>query len=575
MGFLRGTKLTMTGRVSVPQNLSSLQLLVVVIVLAVAAAIRFYRIGENSLWIDEGFSLWASRLPLREMWTVMSSDVHPPVYIAMLRGWSAVFGDTETALRSLSALAGVICAAVIFFAGRMIGGVRTGVIALGLYAISAEHVHYAQEARAYAWLSLAASVTLLGLIVLEEQFHKRIASFGAESARIDGTKPMRMASVVPYAAIAAGIGMALWLHNIAVLLAATIALFAAGWIIMVWRVDRKTAWSLISRLSITGALTLIIWLPWLHTFISQSRTVQTSFWAGPLSLGSAFEELSAVYGGAELWIAGLSTDIARMLLLVPAFALVVIGLVSLWRRGNRVLSALLACVAFLPVLMVLGISLWVRPILQARTLIWTGVPFILLMAHGMRMMPGAALRYAVLALVVMLSLKATYGHLYGHTDREPWDRVASCITDRAGPGHIVMVYPNAAAVPFEYYLRRLNAQSRITLAPIPGPYPANTGYADGVKFDFFDADYPAPVVTEHRARFLRITASGHPEAWLVMKRAHHSRLDPKRILLRVLGEMYPHVEALDFGGILVWRFAEPAAFAVKSVAGAAGPARRC
>ena len=37
-----------------------------------------------------------------------STAVHPPLYFALLRGWTSCFGDSEWGLRSLSAVAGVL-----------------------------------------------------------------------------------------------------------------------------------------------------------------------------------------------------------------------------------------------------------------------------------------------------------------------------------------------------------------------------------------------------------------------------------------------------------------------------------
>ena len=43
-----------------------------------AAALRFYRLGQKSIWWDEGFSVFMARLPIAEMIAATAHDTHPP-----------------------------------------------------------------------------------------------------------------------------------------------------------------------------------------------------------------------------------------------------------------------------------------------------------------------------------------------------------------------------------------------------------------------------------------------------------------------------------------------------------------
>jgi len=51
-----------------------------------AAAVRLYGLGVQSLWLDEAFSHLFATLPLDMAWQAMIVDaVHPPLYYLLMR----------------------------------------------------------------------------------------------------------------------------------------------------------------------------------------------------------------------------------------------------------------------------------------------------------------------------------------------------------------------------------------------------------------------------------------------------------------------------------------------------------
>ncbi|NJO54288.1 MAG: hypothetical protein HC829_05055, partial [Bacteroidales bacterium] len=88
------------------------------LVLALAVWFRFHEIGRLPLWLDEAYSFWFSGQSFRSLWTfVPTFETHPPVYYSLLRLWR-VFGEDETALRSLSAVLGILATAAVYLLGR-------------------------------------------------------------------------------------------------------------------------------------------------------------------------------------------------------------------------------------------------------------------------------------------------------------------------------------------------------------------------------------------------------------------------------------------------------------------------
>ena len=108
-----------------PRNLTTRSLRLVVapglLLFVIALVPRIYRLGAQSLWLDEG-GTWSEVTGrtgkgwlalIGELW---SKDAGYPLYHILLKIWVAVAGDSEWALRFPSALAGAATVAVMYYA---------------------------------------------------------------------------------------------------------------------------------------------------------------------------------------------------------------------------------------------------------------------------------------------------------------------------------------------------------------------------------------------------------------------------------------------------------------------------
>jgi mannosyltransferase len=87
------------------------------------------------------------------------SESSPPLHYVAAWGWGNVFGLSEAGVRSLSVLAGVATVPVAYLAGRELAGLRAGLIAAALVAVSPFLVFYSLEARAYSLLTLLGALS--------------------------------------------------------------------------------------------------------------------------------------------------------------------------------------------------------------------------------------------------------------------------------------------------------------------------------------------------------------------------------------------------------------------------------
>lgn len=115
------------------------------------------------MWTDELYAANAAiQATAADVIHQIRTDVHPPGYFLALWGWAKIFGDGEAALRSFSAVAGILLIPLTFRIGRQFFDVKTGLASAFIASILIQGIYFSQEARSYSWLALlsAASVTV-------------------------------------------------------------------------------------------------------------------------------------------------------------------------------------------------------------------------------------------------------------------------------------------------------------------------------------------------------------------------------------------------------------------------------
>ncbi len=109
---------------------------------------------DGSLWIDEAISRGIATHGVSEIPGLLRQDGSPPLYYLLLHAWTALFGESETALRSLSLLAALLTIPTALWAGTVVAGRTAGWMAAVLAALNPFLTIYGQEARMYALVAL-------------------------------------------------------------------------------------------------------------------------------------------------------------------------------------------------------------------------------------------------------------------------------------------------------------------------------------------------------------------------------------------------------------------------------------
>lgn len=119
-----------------------------------ALTLRLYNITNEALWVDEAISLSQTSRGLSEALYLLQTDIHPPLYTILLWLWTNMFGQTEIAVRTLSALIGTMITPATYLLGKELQSKKAGLLAATLTTISPFLITYSQEARMYTLFML-------------------------------------------------------------------------------------------------------------------------------------------------------------------------------------------------------------------------------------------------------------------------------------------------------------------------------------------------------------------------------------------------------------------------------------
>ncbi len=117
-----------------------------------AAALRFWRLGDWSFWADEVATLRDAR--------DLSKVITYPVGYALIGFAVRCFGSSEFAARLVPAVAGAISVPALYLIGRNLFSERAAILSAVLLAVSSYHIFFSQEARYYSLMML---LSMLGM----------------------------------------------------------------------------------------------------------------------------------------------------------------------------------------------------------------------------------------------------------------------------------------------------------------------------------------------------------------------------------------------------------------------------
>jgi Dolichyl-phosphate-mannose-protein mannosyltransferase len=394
----------------------------------VGAALRFHLLGAKNLWLDEGVSVWLASIPWsRFVHTMVSSpELNMVLYYTMLRGWLHL-GQTEFAIRSLSALFGIASIPAIYKLGQRLFTTQAGLVAAALLAVHSFHIRYSQEARAYS--------LEVFLLLLSTFFFLQITE-----------APSRRGYWLAYILLS---GAAVYCHFFAVLV--VLAHWAA-----IGR-GRLRAIGMKAIVSIASGFGLLLTPFAIHILFEKQQGLT---WIPRPTLMFFLGTMRLLSGSGD----GART-VSSLSLTVFYAICCALALWGSYLRGRGVVSEkeafatrLTLAWIVIPIAVTLIISLLAKPLFYSRFLLMCVPAIVLLAAQGLVTLGRLADRRhvaltAASALMISLSLLETHRFFanfpfYGHN----WSAVVRYVLNHQQPGDAVAISMGLES--FDYYLGR-------------------------------------------------------------------------------------------------------------------------
>jgi mannosyltransferase len=483
-------------------------------------ALRFFRLGADSLWYDETVSTYLAGSPLLELIRHTAGDIHPPLYYVMLRGWLLLMGygsgradpagiGLEFAAGFFSLAFGVALIALAYALARRVADERVAMVAAVAVAVSPYNVWYSQEVRMY---TLGAALGVVVVYALLRAVQASDSPPGAKASGVrsgsllkqaDNSQHLRLrrsaaqvqVSSIPNPelriwwmvyALAAAAGMYTLYYFVFLLIPVNL------WVL--WRLMTKDEGRKIKKAARSthhvsrfrpwfraNLLALALYLPWLLIAIRQAIDPPVPPWrTAPALLAAVIESWNALSLGqsAPTW-------------LWPVLALIlgiyVLGLIALGASRQRSPAVLLCAATFGPLALILLISP-VTPLYHVRYLFTYSAAFYIVAAAGLiwiwdqRRLAAAVIAGCWLIAITVTLLAFWFDPLYRADDHRTAVRD---LQSRWRPGDVVLVNAGYAYPPlYTYWNGPIAERSRLT-EPLPQPredgalVAVTTGHVDG------------------------------------------------------------------------------------------------
>ncbi|MEM1151204.1 MAG: glycosyltransferase family 39 protein, partial [Pseudomonadota bacterium] len=325
-------------------------------ILVVAIVLRLATLTQDSLWIDEGYTLASSGHSFSFLLSV-PFDSHPALHFVVVKLADFLF-DGAIAVRLPSALFSVIMLVPIYLLARRTIGPVGALVTLAVLALSFTMLVYANNGRNYAQLLMLLAFAVWSLQALAAHF--------AAGGRLIGRETLGWTAIYTLSA-----ALALYTHNTAILY-----LFVLNGVFCVWvllSAPRRLV-NFTWKLAAVNVIALVVWLPWLQVVLGTSGVFD---WLDQANVVSAATTLAATLAPNAL---------PGALLGIYFLALIAGGLLSLSRPGWPLVIILANALAF--PLFVWAIGFIFKPVYMERIILPAAIggAFAIgyLAAHGTR-----------------------------------------------------------------------------------------------------------------------------------------------------------------------------------------------
>ncbi len=395
-------------------------------ILLLATVLRVYGIADESLWIDEGQTVAYATKSFAGIIEYCARDVHPPLYLLIMRIWTDLLGISETALRMISAIFGVLAVYLTYKVGLRLMN-RNGALLGALFlAVSYMGINFSQEARSYTMLLCTILMSCHGLL----KFIERQDRFN-------------------FAYYASAVALMLYIHTFTVF----IIIFHQIYYIVDWSGRRSERFKRFVNWVGVNVGALVLFGPWMYFLLKQVLAKLGG--EGPGSWVMVPDHITAYRTFIQL--AGGVLPLSVVVLVVLGF--IIVKLVPALRKRFCIpleIPAETRTVLFLAlwflcaVVTPFAVSLVLSPIYVERYAIQFLPGFCMFLGLLMSGFTPVFLRSAAVGMFLVATAHGLWLY-YTTYDKEQWREVTQFIAENIKPGEAVVLSAPWIYEPFTYY----------------------------------------------------------------------------------------------------------------------------
>ncbi|MDZ4711797.1 MAG: glycosyltransferase family 39 protein [bacterium] len=399
---------------------------VILLIIILSAAIRFYNIDQKNLWFDEIYSWKISQGDVVQIVSETSGDIHPPLYYTVLKNWNKLFSDSVISMRILSVLFSLLSIFFIYRISKLFFKDDLPVIMILLmYAVSPLNIYYSQEVR---------MLNLNLLLCLGSVYF--FYCFINKSSGMNG---------LLYTLFTV---LAIYTHYFAFLI-----LFTEVVVLMIFYLTKNVSKLSIKKYAGYFLVINIFYLPWYPTFFQQISKgqpwrTQQSFYEVAMNTGGYLTEIFlSPYIGYE------SMSAYYVSLLVPTVFLtfLIVCLIKLVRKRDFTMTDTISLFFFIPLLIAAIIS-FNQSIVFSRYLSII-VPFLLILIVYYSF--KSFKRSAAVAIILFFTAASIYGtkiYYNNNFKNNDYRRIISYIEKDFKPEDEIIAEPHFMGWCIDYHI---------------------------------------------------------------------------------------------------------------------------
>lgn len=386
---------------------------IIISIIILSFILRTYDLGGESIWFDEGASVYSSREPISTIVNMLSTGPYYILYYTILHFWIKLFGDSEFSIRFPSVIFGMLSVYVIYKLGKLIFNTKVGLLSSFILSISLYHIRYSQEARPYSLLVLLVLLSNYYLIkILENKEKKYIVGYIISSI---------------FMIYAHGYGI--------------FYIISQNIYYIIFKRKETRFWIIIQGIVLSF---IILWLPYFSKRIDNSIENMDMLYVLQIPTFDSIYNTFKIFVGNE--------QILYIFITIIIIGLTIDLIIKGHYEDNIRKYTFVILWLFIPFVASIMISYAIVPLYHKRYLIASIPALILLFSKCISNIKKIPIILSILIIIIMLQIPLMNNY-YREIEKDQWRDVVNYIEHAKKDNDKILLYPNFSIVSFGYYYK--------------------------------------------------------------------------------------------------------------------------